>query len=132
MKFCLYLNNIILILIILASILALNSVSAKNTKYEIFEEMTKKLRCMTCQNQSIYESETEFSKDIKRIIMEKLDQDQSQKEISDFLVARYGEYILFEPQFNKKNMFLWIFPFFIFCISAIFLFIRINKNRISK
>ena len=132
MKFCLYLNNIILIFIILASILALNSVSAKNTKYEIFEEMTKKLRCMTCQNQSIYESETEFSKDIKKIIMEKLDQGQSQKEISDFLVARYGEYILFQPQFNKKNIFLWIFPFFIFLISAIFLLININKNKIYK
>ena len=132
MKFCLYLNNIILIFIILASILALNSVSAKNTKYEIFEEMTKKLRCMTCQNQSIYESETEFSKDIKKIIMEKLDQGQSQKEISDFLVARYGEYILFQPQFNKKNIFLWVFPFVVFLISVIFLLINIKKNKIYK
>ena len=75
--------------------MALNSLNAKNTKDEVFEEMTKKLRCMTCQNQSIYESETEFSKDIKKIVMKKLDEGQSQKEIFDFLVARYGEYILF-------------------------------------
>ncbi len=112
--------------------MALNSLNAKNTKDEVFEEMTKKLRCMTCQNQSIYESETEFSKDIKKIVMKKLDEGQSQKEIFDFLVARYGEYILFQPQFNKKNIFLWIFPFFIFLISAIFLLININKNKIYK
>ena len=132
MKFYLYLNNIILIFIFCSSFVALNSLNAKNTKDEVFEEMTKKLRCMTCQNQSIYESETEFSKDIKKIVMKKLDEGQSQKEILDFLVARYGEYILFQPQFNKKNIFLWIFPFFIFLISAIFLLININKNKIYK
>ncbi len=94
--------------------------------------MTKKLRCMTCQNQSIYDSETDFAMDIKKIIIKKLNEGQDQNEIFDFLVERYGEYILFEPRLNKKNIFLWIFPFFVFFISAVFLLIYINKNKISK
>ena len=132
MKLYHYSSKVVFIILIIIYTLNTNHLQAKNNVDEDFEEMTKKLRCMTCQNQSIYDSETEFAQDIKKIIMNKLNEGKSQKEILDFLVERYGEYILFEPQFNKKNMFLWIFPFFIFCISAIFLFIRINKNRISK
>ena len=132
MKLYHYSSKVIFIILVIIYTLDTNHLQAKNNVDKDFEEMTKKLRCMTCQNQSIYDSETEFAQDIKKIIMNKLNKGKSQKEILDFLVERYGEYILFEPQFNKKNMFLWIFPFFIFCISAIFLFIRINKNRISK
>ncbi len=125
-------SKVLFIILVIIYTLNTNHLQAKSNVDKDFEEVTKKLRCMTCQNQSIYDSETEFAQDIKKIIMNKLNKGKSQKEILDFLVERYGEYILFEPQFNKKNMFLWIFPFFIFCISAIFLFIRINKNRISK
>ena len=132
MKLYHYSSKVVFIILVIIYTLNTNHLQAKNNVDEDFEEITKKLRCMTCQNQSIYDSETEFAQDIKKIIMNKLNKGKSQKEILDFLVARYGEYILFEPQFNKKNIFLWIFPFFIFCISAIFLFIRINKNRISK
>ena len=132
MKYCLFLNKISLIFLFVSYFICLNSISAQDIKKSSFEEMTKKLRCMTCQNQSIYDSDTEFAKDIKKIIKEKLDEGKSQKEILDFLVIRYGEYILFEPRFNKKNIFLWVFPFFILSISAIFLLININKNRNSK
>tara|TARA_B100000700_G_C14823788_1_gene751260 strand:- start:394 stop:741 length:348 start_codon:yes stop_codon:yes gene_type:complete len=87
-----------------------------------------KLRCMTCQNQSIYDSDTDFSKDIKKIIQEKLQQNKSDEEIINFLIQRYGEYIAFEPQFNKRNIFLWYFPFIILALSLIFLIFRIKKN----
>ena len=87
---------------------------------------------MTCQNQTIYDSDADFSKDIKKIIREKLINGQSQKEIIDFLVKRYGEYILLEPQFNKKNIFLWIFPFLVLFLSTIVLLMRIKKTNMSK
>ena len=87
---------------------------------------------MTCQNQNIYESDTDFSRSIKKIILEKLEEGHSQKEISDFLVKRYGEYILLEPQFNKKNIFLWIFPFLVLFLSTIVLLMRIKKTNMSK
>ena len=54
-----------------------------------------------------------------------------QNENGNFLVQRYGEYILFEPQFNKKNFLLWIFPFSILFVSAIFLLIRMGRNDLK-
>ena len=95
---------------------------------EILKKISSKLRCMTCQNQTIYDSDSDFSKDLKLIILKKIKQNQSEKEIINFLIKRYGEYIVFEPQMNKRNLFLWYFPFIILTISLIFLIFRIKKN----
>ena len=127
-----YLTKIIFSIFLIVSCISSHLLKAENNINQDLAEMTKKLRCMTCQNQSIYDSETDFAIDIKKIIIKKLNEGQDQNEIFDFLVERYGEYILFEPRLNKKNIFLWIFPFFVFFISATFLLIYINKNKISK
>tara|TARA_B100001250_G_C19312080_1_gene576730 strand:+ start:232 stop:615 length:384 start_codon:yes stop_codon:yes gene_type:complete len=95
---------------------------------EDIKKITSKLRCMTCQNQSIFESDTDFSKDIKKIVKNKLQNNATEKEIIDFLIKRYGEYIVFEPQKNKRNIFLWYFPFVFMAISLVFFIFRIKKN----
>ena len=92
------------------------------------KDITSKLRCMTCQNQTIYSSDTEFSLDIKKIVRQKLKNNESEKIIIDFLINRYGEYIVLEPKFNKQNLFLWLFPFIILALSLVFLILRIRKN----
>ena len=84
---------------------------------------------MTCQNQSVYESDTDFAKDIKKIIGKQIENGKSKNEIIDFMVQRYGEYIVFKPMINKKNLFLWVFPFLIFLISVIFLIISLKKQK---
>ena len=92
------------------------------------KKMTLELRCMTCQNQSIYDSDAEFSNDIKNIIRKKFKEGKSEDEIKKFLVKRYGEYILFRPLINYNNFFLWAFPFTLLTISLIFwLFKSIKK-----
>ena len=100
---------------------------------EIIDERVKKLtlelRCMTCQNQSIHDSEAEFSNDIKKIVRRKIIEGKSEKEIKQFLTERYGEYILFKPLLNYKNMFLWVFPFILLAISLFFIIFRIQKNK---
>ena len=128
--FLYYKKNIILLLIFLLFFIS-DSATASNIEKD-FKELTLKLRCMTCQNQNIYESDTDFSRSIKKIILEKLEEGHSQKEISDFLVKRYGEYILLQPLFNKKNIFLWVFPFTVLFFSLIYLFIRTKKNKIFR
>ena len=99
---------------------------------EVLEEKVKKLtlelRCMTCQNQSIYDSEAEFSKDIKKIIRTKFEEGKSEKEIKLFLVERYGEYILFKPMLNYKNWFLWAFPFVLLVFGLFFMAFKMRKN----
>ena len=92
------------------------------------KKITSNLRCMTCQNQTIYDSDANFSKNIRQIVRQKIIDNQSEKEIIDFLVARYGEYIVFKPQFNRRNIFLWIFPFLIFALSFVFFIFRLKKN----
>tara|TARA_Y100000590_G_scaffold406698_1_gene496277 strand:- start:327 stop:590 length:264 start_codon:yes stop_codon:yes gene_type:complete len=87
---------------------------------------------MTCQNQTIYESETEFAIDIKKIVLKKLKQGEDSSEIIDYVVKRYGEYILFKPRLDLKNIFLWSFPFIVLIFSLSILFIRINKNKKYK
>ena len=92
------------------------------------KKITSNLRCMTCQNQTIYDSDADFSKNIKQIVRQKIIDNQSEKEIINFLVTRYGEYIVFKPQFNRRNIFLWIFPFLIFALSFVFFIFRLKKN----
>ena len=104
-----------------------------NTKEDINEKvkrLTLELRCMTCQNQSVYDSEAEFSNDIKNIVQTKFEEGKTEKEIKLFLVERYGEYILFRPMFDYKNLFLWAFPFVLLAISLFFIVFKVKKNKV--
>ena len=104
-----------------------------NTKEDINEKvkrLTLELRCMTCQNQSVYDSEAEFSNDIKNIVQTKFKEGKTEKEIKLFLVKRYGEYILFRPMIDYKNLFLWAFPFVLLAISLFFIVFRVKKNKV--
>ncbi len=97
---------------------------------EKVKNLTLELRCMTCQNQSIHDSDAEFSNDIKNIVRSKFAQGKTEKEIKVFLVERYGEYILFKPLFNYKNLFLWVFPFILLLISLIFFVLQSRKDKL--
>ena len=84
---------------------------------------------MTCQNQSIHDSDADFSLQIKKIIKDQIIEEKSEKEIINFLVSRYGEYIVFKPMLNKKNIFLWVFPFVLFIFSSIIISIKIKSKN---
>ena len=101
--------------------------SNENLNYKI-KKLTLELRCMTCQNQSVYDSDSEFAKDIKIIVEEKFNEGKNEKEIKLFLTERYGEYILFKPYFNIKNLLLWLFPFILLVFSLGFFYKNLKKN----
>ncbi len=92
------------------------------------KKLTLELRCMTCQNQSVYDSDSDFAKDIKKIVKEKFKEGLNEKEIKDFLTERYGEYILFKPYFSSKNLLLWLFPFVLLVISMLVFIRNLKKN----
>ena len=115
---------ILYILIFLFSTVALGDAEIDDK----VKKITSNLRCMTCQNQTIYDSDADFSKTIRQIVRQKLTDNQSEKEIINFLVERYGEYIVFTPQLNLRNIFLWVFPFLIFALSFVFFIFRLKKN----
>ena len=116
-------------LIIILSLLFINISFSKEIHDTSIIELTKKLRCLTCQNQTIFESDADFSNQIKEIIINKKKEGKSIKEIQDLLVVRYGEYILLEPKFDKKNIILWVLPFIIIFTSIILLYFKANNRK---
>ena len=106
--------------------IAYSSYASENIDHKV-KKLTIELRCMTCQNQSVYDSDSEYSKDIKILVKEKLKEGLSEKEIKDFLSERYGEYILFKPYFNSKNLLLWLFPFVLVIVSMVVLIKKSKK-----
>ncbi len=105
-----------------------NSVAKENIEDRV-KKLTLELRCMTCQNQSVNDSDSDFAKDITRIVEEKFKDGLNEKEIKVYLTSRYGEYILFKPYFNSKNILLWVFPFVLFIVSSVIFIRNIKKNR---
>ena len=107
----------------------INQISAEeNFIKKQSDEIAKMLRCMTCQNLSIYESDTVFSEQIKEEIYKQLKEEKSKEEIINFIVERYGEYILLKPKFNKKNLILWSLPFFLLISSFVIILVKLRKN----
>ena len=106
-----------------------SKISAEEINQKV-KKLTLELRCMTCQNQSIYDSDAEFSNDIKKIVKRKLQEGESERDIKKFLVERYGEYILFRPLMNYNNIFLWSFPFILLVIGLFFVLIKSKGNKV--
>ena len=121
-------NFLKIFLVFFVCIYTKNSLSnQENIKFEKrFIQLSSELRCLVCQNQSLLESDSELANDLKEIIYEKINEGKSNYEIKNFLVQRYGEFILFKPLFNKANLLLWVAPLISFILIAL---IAIRKTN---
>lgn len=95
---------------------------------EIFYRLSDELRCLVCQNQNIAESNSELALDLRRQVYEMLQEGHSEEAIVDFMVERYGDYVLFNPQFKPLTWLLWLGPLVIFIASLIYA-IRIVASK---
>ena len=102
-----------------------SGLNAKNLEIEI----TKNLRCLICQGQSVYDSDSEFANSLKILVNKKLNEGLSEKQIYDYLKSKYGEWILYDPQFNKNTYFLWLLPILMFFVGGAIIFRLYNKNE---
>jgi len=84
-----------------------------------FNELSNVLRCMVCQNQSIADSNAELARDFRNQVKEKINQGQSNEQIIDYMVQRYGDYILYRPPFNAATALLWTGPFILVLVGLI-------------
>ena len=82
-------------------------------------KINKNLRCLICQGQSIYDSQSDFAESMKLVVKQKIDAGMSEEEIYSFFKMQYGEWILYDPQFNTKNFALWLLPIVIFLVGGI-------------
>jgi cytochrome c-type biogenesis protein CcmH len=86
--------------------------------------LSEGLRCLVCQNQSIDESDAPLARDLRILIREQLQQNKTDSEVLDFVVARYGEYVLLKPPFRGGLLLLWLAPFALLAGAAIFILSR--------
>ena len=91
--------------------------------------LSSNIRCLVCQNENIDSSESEFAKDLRLFIREQLVEGRTDDEIEEFLVSKYGTYILFKPVFARYNIFLYLFGPFIFIFSFIMILIVFFKSK---
>tara|TARA_B100001245_G_C22714367_1_gene347460 strand:+ start:235 stop:642 length:408 start_codon:yes stop_codon:yes gene_type:complete len=99
----------------------------KNKKQEyLARKISKNIRCLVCQNQSIDESDATLAKDFRILIRKKIKEGKSEKEIYNFLTARYGDFILLNPPLNKSTYLLWFLPV-IFLLAGIYVIYKHNK-----
>ena len=90
-------------------------------------DISKNIRCMVCQNQSIDESNAPLARDLRILIRNKIKEGNKDEEIYKFLTDRYGDFILLKPPFKPDTLALWLLPF-IFCIIGLFIIIVNNKK----
>ena len=95
---------------------------------EAYKEMVSELRCLVCQNQNIADSNAELAQDLKRKTYEMVMQGKDKNEIADFMVQRYGDFVLYRPPVSNTTLLLWSGPFIIFVIGIIVL-IRVIKSK---
>ena len=114
--------------IIAVIILLFNSNTLKGEDFSLQNKITKNLRCLICQGQSVYDSDSEFALSLKLVVKNKLNDGLSEKEVYNFLVEKYGEWILYDPKFNKNTYILWFLPLLIFIAGGAIVFKKINKN----
>ncbi|MET3560166.1 cytochrome c-type biogenesis protein CcmH [Bartonella japonica] len=87
------------------------------------------LRCPVCQNQSLDDSDAPLARDLRFLIREKLEMGYTNQQVIDFLVERYGEFILLKPPFNQTTWFLWLSPLIILIIGISAIFFRVIRYK---
>ena len=90
----------------------------KADEIKLQNKITKNLRCLICQGQSVYDSDSDFANSMKILVDKKLEEGLSENQIYDFFKEKYGEWILYEPSLNKNTYILWILPILIFLLGG--------------
>ena len=116
------------ILLILFLILSFQKLLIANNNSSLVDKISKNLRCLICQGQSVYDSQSDFALSIKTLIKNKLQEGKSEKQIYDYLKNQYGEWIVYDPEFDKKNLLLWTFPLILFIFGGLLIYRKVFIN----
>jgi|TARA_B100001142_G_C14095897_1_gene563227 cytochrome c-type biogenesis protein CcmH len=95
----------------------------------LVQKITKNIRCLICQGQSVYDSDSEFAISIKKLVNNKINQGYSEIEIYSFLKDKYGQWIVYEPEFNKNTLILWFLPILLFLVGGAIIFKKLILKK---
>jgi cytochrome c-type biogenesis protein CcmH len=92
--------------------------------------LAEKLRCLVCQNESLASSHSELAEDLRREVREQMSKGMSDEEIIDYLVARYGDFVLYEPRVKASTLLLWFGPFLLLGGGAAMLIFQLRRRKL--
>ena len=101
-----------------------NTLNAKNLNQ--VNKISKNLRCLICQGQSVYDSQSDFALSMKILIDIKINEGKNEAEIYEFLKNKYGDWIVYEPEINKNTILLWVIPLILFIFGGILIFRKVS------
>ena len=90
------------------------------------DKISKNLRCLICQGQSVYDSQSDFALSMKILIQNKIDEGNNDEQIYDFLKNKYGEWIVYDPEINKNTLLLWVLPLILFVFGGILILRKVS------
>ena len=117
--------KIFIILFVVANFSELKSAETNNI---LKNKILKNVRCLICQGQSVYDSDSEFASSIKLIVVNKINDGLSEEQIYNFLKEKYGQWILYDPEMTKNTYILWLLPMLLFLFGGAIIY----KNLIIK
>ena len=94
-----------------------------NTKVD---QITKNLRCLICQGQSVYDSQSDFAISMKLVVKNKVKEGKEEEEIYDYLKNKYGEWIVYEPELNQNTFLLWSIPLILFAFGGLLIIRKVS------
>ena len=94
-----------------------------NTKVD---RITKNLRCLICQGQSVYDSQSDFAISLKLVVKNKINEGKEEQEIYDYLKNKYGEWIVYEPELNQNTFLLWSIPLILFAFGGLLIIRKVS------
>ena len=97
-----------------------------------YNKLIDELRCLVCQNQNLADSNAELAVDLRRKTYEMVKQNKSRSEIADYMVDRYGEFVLYRPPLNSNTLLLWVGPFIILVIGVTLMLRTIRRRRAEQ
>jgi len=117
------------LIIIFNIILNYNYAFSQNDNLNLHKKISKNIRCIVCQGQSVDESNSDFAINIKKLILVKLEEGLNEEEIYQFLKNRYGEWVIYKPELNTNNLILWILPYVLFIAGGFYIFTKFIKKK---
>ena len=124
-------KQIKLITLIIISLL-IHNLSHASPNNDLENKIFKNLRCLICQGQSVYDSQSDFAESMKIVIREKLGEGMSEDEIYFFLKDKYGDWVLYEPDINRDTFLLWSIPIILFFFGGIIIFRKLEVFKKSQ
>ena len=110
---------------LLIILLFFQNYSLAETSQEV-DKISKNLRCLICQGQSVYDSQSDFALSMKILIQNKIDEGKNDEQIYDFLKSKYGEWIVYDPEIRKNTVLLWVLPLILFVFGGILILRKVS------